>query len=188
MPRKLFRKFLPSHESIRQNRYLACLGPRLQHHNLWHLHRRSVAGGVAVGLFAGLVPGSNPVQFLVAGLLAVVFRVNLPISVAVTLYSNPFTVLPLYYAAFKLGQYALVLNDGELPSVALALEGKGFRDWLPAAWHWLTSVGYPLLVGLPLLAFLLAVIGYVLVDWAWRLHVMMEWRRRQMRRAHQAHR
>jgi uncharacterized protein (DUF2062 family) len=182
MPRKLFRKFLPSHESIRENRYVACFGPRLQHHNLWHLHRRSVAGGVAVGMFAGLVPGSNPVQFLAASLLAIGFRVNLPIAVVVTLYSNPLTILPLYYAAFKLGQLALFRGDADLPSIALALEGKGFREWIPAAFHWLAGVGYPLLVGLPLLATLLALAGYMVVDWGWRLHVMMQWRKRQVRR------
>jgi uncharacterized protein (DUF2062 family) len=55
MPRKLFRKYLPSHQSIRENRYLRFCGAALQHHNLWHLHRRSVAGGVAIGLFCGLV-------------------------------------------------------------------------------------------------------------------------------------
>jgi uncharacterized protein len=188
MPRKLFRKFLPSHESIRQNRYVACFGPWLQHHNLWHLHRRSVAGGVAAGMFAGLIPGSNPVQFLAASLLAIGFRVNLPIAVAVTLYSNPLTVVPLYFAAFKLGQLALLQGGGELPSVALALEGKGFREWIPTALDWLASVGKPLLVGLPLLAIILAIVGYIAVDWAWRLHVMMEWRKRQLRRAQQAQR
>lgn len=188
MPRKLFRKFLPSHETIRQNRYIACFGPRLQHHNLWHLHRRSVAGGVAVGLFAGLIPGSNPVQFTAGALLAVAFRVNLPISVAVTLYSNPFTIIPLYYAAFKLGELVLLRGNGELPSVALALQGKGFREWIPAAWELLASVGYPLLIGLPLLASLLAVAGHFIVDWAWRAHVRFEWHRRQQRRAQQASR
>ena len=186
MLRKLFRRFLPSHESIRRNRYVARLGPWLQHHNLWHLHRRSVAGGVAAGLFAGLIPGSNPVQFLAAALIAVGFKVNLPIAVAVTLYSNPFTIVPLYYCAFKLGQLALWQGDGELPSVALALEGKGFSEWLPAALDWLASVGKPLLVGLPLLAVLLSVAGYVVVDWAWRLHVRFEWRRRQKRREREA--
>lgn len=185
MPRKLFRKFLPTHDSIMHNRWVACLGPWLQHHNLWHLHRRSVAGGVAAGLFAGLVPGSNPVQFLAASLLAVGFRVNLPIAVAVTLYSNPLTVLPLYYAAFKLGQLALFQGEGELPFVAMALEGKGFREWLPTALEWLASVGKPLLVGLPLLAIILGVAGYFAVDWAWRIRVMVEWRRRQLRRAQQ---
>jgi uncharacterized protein len=186
MLRKFFRKVLPSHEAIKQNRYVACLGPRLQHHNLWHLNRRSVAGGVAAGLFAGLVPGSNPVQFLAAALIAVAFRVNLPIAVAVTLYSNPFTIVPLYYGAFKIGQLALLQGDGDLPSVALALDGKGFREWIPAALEWLATVGKPLLVGLPLLAIILSVAGYVLMDWTWRLHVRMEWRRRQLRRAHQA--
>src|SRR5918992_559503 len=151
MPRKLFRKFLPSHDSIKQNRYIARLGPWLQHHNLWHLHRRSVSGGVAAGLFAGLIPGSNPVQFLAASLLAIGFKVNLPIAVAVTLYSNPFTIVPLYYAAFKLGELVLWRGDGELPDIALALT--------------------------------LAAIGYLVTDRAWRYHVRMEWRRRQLRRA-----
>lgn len=186
MPRKLFRKFLPSHDSIRQNRYVACLGPWLQHHNLWHLNRRSVAGGVAVGLFAGLIPGSNPVQFSVSALMAVAFKVNLPIAVAVTLYSNPFTIVPLYYTAFKLGQLAMMQNGGELPSAAIMFEGKPWREWLPTAFEWLAGVGKPLLLGLPLLAVILAVVGYFAVDWAWRLHVRMEWRRRQLRRAQQA--
>ncbi len=56
-------------------------GEQLHHHNLWHLHRRSVAGGVAVGLFTGLIPGSNPVQFFFAALFAIVFKVNLPVAV-----------------------------------------------------------------------------------------------------------
>jgi uncharacterized protein (DUF2062 family) len=142
-----------------------------------------VAGGVAVGLFAGLIPGSNPVQFLAAALIAVAFKVNLPIAVAVTLYSNPFTIVPLYYGAFKLGELALWRGNGELPAVALALHGKGLREWIPAALDWLASVGKPLLVGLPLLAILLAAVGYFAVDAAWRLRVRVEWRRRQRRRA-----
>lgn len=186
MPRKFFRRFLPSHDSIRQNRHIAWFGPRLQHHNLWHLHRRSVAGGMAVGLFAGLVPGSNPVQFTVAAILAIVFRVNLPIAVIVTLYSNPFTIVPLYYTAFRLGQLVLMRGDGGLPPLAFGLEGKGFGEWLPAALHWLASVGKPLLIGLPLLAALLAIAGYFAVDWAWKLHVRYQWHQRQRRRARQA--
>ena len=188
MARKLFRKYLPHSDTIRQHRYVACFGPRLQHPNLWHLHRRSVAGGVAVGMFAGLIPGSNPVQFLAASLLAIAFHVNLPIAVLVTLYSNPFTIVPLYYAAFKIGQVALFRSDSDLPSLVGIFEGKGMDEWLSTAWHWITGVGYPLLVGLPLLAIFLAIAGYLLVDWGWRLHVMIEWRRRQAKRALRAHR
>lgn len=182
MPRKFFRRFLPSHESIKANRHIARLGPWLGHPNLWHLNRRSVAGAVAAGMFAGLIPGSNPVQFTAAALLAVAAHVNLPVAVLVTLYSNIFTVVPLYYAAFKLGQLALFQSEGEIPSLALGLEGKGFSEWIPAALHWIATAGKPLLIGLPLLALLLAVVGYFVVDWAWRLYVRCAWSGRGRRR------
>ena len=106
MPRKFFRKYLPSHAAISENRHIARFGSLLAHHNLWHLHRRSVAGGVAVGMFAGLIPGSNPVQFTAAALLAIGFHVNLPIAVIVTLYSNPFTIVPLYISPSSSGSWS----------------------------------------------------------------------------------
>ena len=84
MLRKFFRKFLPDAESIKHNRYIRFFGSPLQHPNLWHLNRRSVAGGVAVGLFTGLIPGSNPVQFTAAVILSMIFRVNLPVALFVT--------------------------------------------------------------------------------------------------------
>jgi uncharacterized protein (DUF2062 family) len=183
MPRKFFRRILPSHESVKENRYVAWFGPRLQHHNLWHLHRRSVAGGVAVGLFAGLIPGSNPVQFTAGVLLAIAFRVNLPISVLVTLYSNPFTIVPLYLLAWGLGQLVLMQAGSDFPQPAPGLWEKGLSEWLPAVLDWVASVGKPLLVGLPLLALTLALVGYFATDQAWRLYVRCAWQRRQRRRA-----
>lgn len=182
-PKKFFRKFLPSHDSIMQNRYIGWCGPWLQHHNLWHVHRRSVAGGVAAGLFAGLVPGSNPVQFLVAALLAIAGHVNLPIAVFVTLYSNPLTVVPIYYIAFKLGKLVMLETGNDLPPLAFDLEGKGISEWLPAALHWLSSVGKPLAIGLPMLGIILSVVGYFFVDYAWQWHVRYQWSRRRRRRA-----
>ena len=183
MARRLFRKFLPDHDTIRQNRYIARFGPWLQHHNLWHLRRRSVAGGIAAGLFAGLIPGSNPVQFTAGAALAIAFRVNLPLAVLVTIYSNPLTIVPLYFIAFKLGQFVLLQSGGGLPPLAFGLEDKGFIEWIPAAWHWLASVGKPLVIGLPLLATLLAVTGYVVTDGMWRLYVRCAWQARKRRRA-----
>ena len=181
MPRKFFRKYLPSHAAVSQNRHIARFGSLLSHHNLWHLHRRSVAGGVAAGMFAGLIPGSNPVQFTAAALLAIVFRVNLPVAVIVTLYSNPFTIVPLYYLAFKLGRLVAMDPHATMPALAFNLEGKGFRDWLPAALEWLASIGKPLLIGLPLLALLLAAISYPLVRLTWRCYTVQAWRRRKSR-------
>lgn len=182
MPRKFFRKFLPTHAAISQNRWIARFGSQLKHHNLWHLHRRSVAGGVAVGMFAGLIPGSNPVQFTAAALLAIAFRVNLPIAVFVTLYSNPFTIVPLYFLAFKLGQFVLMDGGGALPPFAFGLDSKNYGEWLPAILDWLTSIGKPLLVGLPLLALAFSAVAYIAVRWAWRLYVLCAWQRRRKSR------
>src|SRR5688572_11911603 len=161
--RKFLRRFLPHHDTIRENRYVARFGPRLQHHNLWHLRRKSVAGGVAVGLFAGLIPGSNPVQFTAGALLAIVFRVNLPISMLVTLYSNPLTIVPLYLLAYALGRLIVMERGAPVLPPFISFHDRSPAEWLPAAWDWLASLGKPLLVGLPLLAVLLALIGYLAI-------------------------
>ena len=186
MIRKL-RKYLPHHDTFRNNRHIARFGPRLQHQQLWHWNRRSVRGGVAAGMFAGLIPGSNPVQFTAAALLSVAFRVNLPVAVGVTLYSNPFTIVPLYYCAYKLGQLVTLQGNGDIPAFDFGIEGKSLTEWLPAIWHWVTEIGKPLLIGLPVLAVLLTIAGYFLTDWAWRMLVIYEWRRRCARRKSVGH-
>lgn len=182
MLRKHVKRYLPDHETIRNHRYLGRLGPRLHHPNLWSLNRRSVAGGVAAGMFAGMVPGSNPVQFIVAAVLALIFRVNLPLAVAVTLYSNPFTIVPLYYVAFKLGQFVLLQKGDGLPPVDMDLSGRSLHEWIPALIDWVATLGRPLLVGLPLLAVLLAVTGYFGMSWAWNSYVRYVWMRRRRKR------
>jgi uncharacterized protein len=181
MLRKRFRKYLPTHEKILQSRAIAWFGPSLRHPNLWHLNRRSVAGGVAVGMFAGLIPGSNPVQFFAAAVGSVLLKVNLPVAVLVTLYSNPFTIVPLYFCAYKLGQFALLRTGESVPPMDFNPEGAGAMEWMRAAIEWLLSVGKPLLLGLPLLAILLALAGYFCVDLGWRSYVAWLWRRRRKR-------
>ena len=182
MPRKFFRKYLPSREAIRNNRYIARFGALFLHPNLWHVNRRSVSGGVAAGMFAGLVPGSNPVQFTLAALLAVAFRVNLPVAVAVTLYTNPLTIGPLYVIAYWIGTL-LVPGDSAPFSHPPGFDWSNFAVWLRALFDWALSLGKPLAVGLVALAFGLAIAGYVVVQLAWRVHVILAWRRRKARRA-----
>lgn len=179
MPRKYFRKYLPSHESIRANRMIGRLGSTLHHHNLWHLHRRSVAGGAAVGLFAGLIPG--PVQMLFAAIFAVIFRVNLPVAVALTWYTNPFTIVPLYLAAYKLGVWATGEPAGGSLQEALRLEDQDFSSWMTALVDSFDVIGKPFGIGLFLLALLLSAAGYILVRAGWRLYVVAAWRRRRSR-------
>ncbi|MFO1205196.1 MAG: DUF2062 domain-containing protein [Burkholderiales bacterium] len=183
MPKKLFRKYLPSHESVTGNPFVARFGSFLTHPNLWHLNRRSVAGGVAIGLFAGLVPG--PTQIAAATLLSVILKVNLPVAVFTTLYTNPLTIVPLYIAAYQIGAW-VTSSPGEGPPAPLSLADKPWSEWLSALWEWLLSMGKPLAVGLPLFALLLAVLGYFAVRGAWRLWVVHAWHKRARIRASRA--
>jgi uncharacterized protein (DUF2062 family) len=180
MPRKFFRKYLPTHESVRQNRHIRFFGTALHHPNLWHLNRKSVASATAVGLFCGLVPG--PLQMLSAALLAILFRVNLAVSVILTWYTNPVTIVPLYYTAYKLGMFVTGGTGQILPGGDLDLLVLPIMEWIPALFHWLAAMGKPFVLGLFLLALILAVSGYLLVLAAWRVHVMLSWnKRRRMR-------
>ena len=176
MPRKLFRKYLPSHQSITGNRFVAWFGPWMKHHNLWHLHRRSVAGGVAVGLFSGLIPG--PLQILTGVVLSIIFRVNLPVAALMTLYTNPLTIVPLYYLAYRYGALVTMSNAENHAPAAFSTEGLPWNQWLPDLLDWMVAMGKPLAVGLPLLAITLAALGYLLVDNAWKIYVRLSWQRR----------
>jgi uncharacterized protein len=181
MPRKYFRKYLPSHESIRSNRYIRFFGAALHHPNLWHLNRKSVAGGVAVGLFCGLIPG--PLQMLSAALLGIFFRVNLPVAVILTWYTNPLTIVPLYYFAYKLGMFVTGSGDARLPQMDIDWLELPLAQWMPALLQWMSTLGKPFLVGLFLLALILAVSGYLLVIAGWRAHVVMSWQKRNRLRS-----
>ncbi len=179
--RKLLKNWLPDHQTLQQNRWLARLAPRLTHPRLWHLNRHSAAGGVAAGLFCGLIPG--PFQMPAAALCALVFRVNLPLAMVTTLYTNPFTLVPLYLLAYEIGSLFI-------PPEGQALTPPDFNpmawgQWMEAMGLWILSLGKPLGLGLILLASLLAPIGYGVVRLLWRLYLVRAWQRRKTRRLQQ---
>lgn len=181
MPRKYFRKYLPTHQNILDNRYIALFGPRLLHHNLWQFHRRSVAGGVASGMFCGVLPA--PFHYICTALCAVFFRVNLPAAMFTTLYRNPITVLPIYIASFYLGSL-VTRSAGAAPITAPpALSLTHPIESFQAFGLWALSLGPPLLIGTPILGAILGILGYIGVRTAWRIMVVRDWRERARNRA-----
>ena len=178
---RFIRRHLPHPDSVRAHRYFAWCGHWLQHPGLWALNRDSVAGGFAIGLAAGLVPG--PLQMLTAALLAIPLKKNLPVALVTTLYTNPLTIGPLYVLAYGYGQ--LLLGAGG-DAAAIAPFDWSWSDWLGSAeglLHWALALGKPLAVGLVALALTLAALGYVAVLLGWRVYVRLAWRARARRRA-----
>jgi uncharacterized protein (DUF2062 family) len=114
-----------------------------------------------------------------AALCALAFRVNLPLALFVTLYTNPFTIVPLYLLAYELGRLALADGNAFLPPPEPQL--SQLLDWMREFSTWMLGVGKPLGLGLVLLAALLACSGYVLVRMIWRQHLILRWQKRKGR-------
>ena len=56
MPKKMIKRLMPDHHTIKNNKHLQIFGTLLHNANLWHLNRRSVAKVFAVGLFCAFIP------------------------------------------------------------------------------------------------------------------------------------
>ena len=170
MPKNALRRYLPMPSDVRQMSALKPLGGWLRNPEIWHLHRRSVAGACFVGLFCAFVP--LPFQMLIAGVLAVLFRVNLPISIALVWVTNPVTIAPIFYFTYRLGAWLLGMEI-EVSAVELSFE------WLRSN---LSQIGYPLIFGSLVCGWVAGVTGFVIVRVAWRIIVLRRWDKRRRAR------
>jgi uncharacterized protein (DUF2062 family) len=185
MPKHLIRRFLPAPERIIHHPALRFMGKRLADPGLWHLHRRSAAGAMFWGLWTAMMP--MPLQMLLAATLAILFRVNLPLTIVLTWVSNPLTAIPLVWVAYWLGSLFL-----GIPMVSGEELRQVLNDLAIVIGHWFggretaaTQLGKyvePFLLGAMTLGFLSGVLGYVLMRLYWRWHVVSAWRKRQARR------
>ncbi len=169
---KFLRKYLPSREVLENHKWLRPFAPWLGRAQLWHFNRRSVARGVAIGLFFGLL---IPVaQIVCAAVAAIGVRANVPVAALATLVTNPFTFPPIYYGAFRIGHWILG-GDGESPAVLPAVATEA--SLVTRLTEWLSTVGPALALGLLILAAVSALVGYAGVHAGWRLAVTLRRRR-----------
>ncbi|MFP4181289.1 DUF2062 domain-containing protein [Thiohalospira sp.] len=169
MPKHFFRRLLPSHAHIRDHRHLRWLGEWLHDPNLFHLNRRSAAGGVAAGVFVAFIPTLG--QMAIAALIAIFFRVNLPLAVLFVWVSNPLTIPPMIYAALQTGSAVL-----GRPMLYAPFEPT--LEWVLAE---LERIWAPLLLGGAILGLAGAAASYLVVRGLWRLAVLQQLRRRRQR-------
>lgn len=178
--KRFLRDKLPKPTTITENKYLRFLTPWLGHPRLWHMHRRSVARGVAIGLVTGMIPG--PVQMLLAVVLAIPLRANVIVACATTLYTNPFTFIPLYILAYSIG--TLVTGEPVRNVIPPDLSVPWLEFWkvVPVLFDWMVSLGSTLLIGLAIQCVIFAIGGYVATMIVWRCIVSRMWTRRKLTR------
>ncbi|WMP18087.1 DUF2062 domain-containing protein [Thiothrix lacustris] len=171
MPRKLLRKLFPNPEKLKEHKHLQFLGDTLHLPCLWHLNRHNVAAAFAIGLFAMWIP--VPFQSVIAALLAVFFRANLPLAVVLVFITNPVTMPPMLYGAYLLG--AAIVGQ---PSTAFNFTPS--LDWLM---HGLILIWKPFLLGVSLMAVFSSITGYYSVHLLWRLHLLRRIKARRARKS-----
>lgn len=171
MFRRKIRKYLPTSEHFDRLSWAQPLKRYLGHPNIWALNRKSVAGGVAAGLFCGLIPG--PLQVPGALIWVIIARVNLPVAVAMTWYTNPLTIVPLYLLAVAYGDFLLGSAGQTKMHVVPEWDWSALGQSSSTMLDWMLSMGPSLAVGLPALALTLSVLGYVGVRLAWSLGVRL---------------
>lgn len=178
--RKYLKAKLPSPETFYNNRFLSVFAPWLSHPRLWCLHRRGVALGVAFGLITGLIPG--PLQILAAVVLAIIFRANIPAAAFATFYTNPFTFVPLYLLAYKIG--AIITGETAVMKMPpdFSWSFAAIVDMGPQLFTWFLSMGDTLLIGLAVQALFTALLGYLATMIVWRCAVSKIWLKRKRER------
>ncbi len=167
MPKRLIKKYTPDPQTIKEHKHLQIFGSLLHDPKLWHFNRKNISGAFAVGLFCAFVP--IPFQMVLAALCAIVFRVNLPVSVALVWVSNPITMPPLFYAAYKFGAWIL----GQTP--------EDFDFVLSWSWlfHQLELIWQPFLLGCFLFGIISAGVSFCVIRLLWARHIRKQWRQRR---------
>jgi uncharacterized protein (DUF2062 family) len=129
---------------------------------------RKIAGGMALGVFIGITP-TIPFHTVAALSLAALLRVSLVTAFIGIQIGNPLTIVPLYVAAYKVGQFLLYRGK---PLVFP--ETFSFKAWICVLWQG----GVTLQVGGGILALPPAIVAYFLTLW-----IVQRYHRRKMEKA-----
>jgi uncharacterized protein len=167
MPRRLLQKIIPTPQMLRERWPLRIFGDRMADPQLWTLHRRAVTYAFGAGIAICFVP--LPVHLLLTVAVALIWRLNIPVIYGTTwLFTNPFTAVPVYYLAYRVGV------------AVLGLHPQHFR--FVADWHWFTHglqpVWRPFLVGCLTCAIVGGILGWATLEVVWRYQVLSRYRTR----------
>lgn len=129
---------------------------------------RKLAGGMALGVFIGITP-TIPFHLVGALALSALLRVSPVTAVIGIQVGNPLTVVPIYLASYKVGQFLLYRGK---PLVFP--ETFSFSAWLQVLWQG----GLALQAGGIIIAIPPALVAYFLTLW-----IVQRYHRRKAQKA-----
>ena len=167
MLRRFLHRWLPDPRTIRSQTGMGFFGRLLDNRDLWQLSRRSTARAAAIGIFCSMIP--VPLQMVIATAISIQAGGNVPVAVALCWITNPLTIGPIFFGAYKTGAWILgVPAHAERFEISL--------DWLLTTF---AGIWPPLVLGCVLFGLAGAVFGFYGIHLAWRVAVIREWRSRR---------
>lgn len=165
------KKHLPTREQLKRTKSLQFLGDMIFESNLWHFNRHSVSYAVLIGSICCFLP--MPFQMIPGVLACVLIKCNVPLTIAVIWISNPITMPPMMYFAYRVGS---ALMGAPAPTEPVNLTLEWFTEQLAIVWQ-------PLLLGCIFCGVVMGVTGFALVRLYWRWKIARYKIKRQQRRA-----
>ena len=166
-----FKRYLPTRDQLRSSRSLEFLGDVIFEPNLWHFNRYSLSFAALVGGVCCFLP--IPFQMIPCALLCVLIRCNVPVAILIVWISNPLTMGPMMYFAYRVGLLILGqpgVSVPDTPSLAW------FTDQLATIWE-------PLILGCLASGFTVGITGFVAVRlyYRWRISQYLDYRKERKR-------
>ena len=181
--KKIIQRYTPSQKTLDENKFLYLFKVFLSKPDLWHLNRRSVAGGFFWGIFVSFLP--IPFQMPISAFLALAFRFNLPVALLGTWLSNPITSPIIFSFEYALGSKLLgshLLSDLNSKFTSdgwiNAIFSMGLSEWLDK----FSGIWYPMMLGGIICGLAGGLIAYIWVRIYWRLAVVRSWKTRKNNR------
>lgn len=167
MARRFLNRWLPEPGKVRNEYGLGVFGRLLDKRDLWRLNRRSTARAAAIGIFCAMIP--VPFQMVVATAAAILVGCNVPVALVMCWITNPLTMGPIFFGAYKLGAWILRVPERDVVfEISL--------DWLLTTF---AAIWPPLVLGSLVIGMCGAVFGFYFTHLVWRLAVVREWRSRR---------
>lgn len=170
--KRWLKKWLPTSDSLQRDKSTGWIARWLhQHPSLWALNRKSVSRGVAAGVLVAFIP--LPMQMLLASLLALLLRGNLPIALAATFISNPFTFVPINLLIYHTGA-AITGSNGftDTPPIhQLELHWESIALMWQEILVWFKSLGKSFVIGLVTVSLTASLLAFCLVHIIWRIYI-----------------
>jgi uncharacterized protein (DUF2062 family) len=161
--RSLFRtyRFLKHPRKLKKSPIMRWFARHFLDKRVWRPTQHTLAGGMAVGMFVTMQ--LLPIQMATAVVLAAIFRVNIPVAVALSWVSNPLTVPFLAVMEYKVGRWLLALY-ARVPSTPFP---KHLPESLADMWLALREHAPVMLIGGLVLGALVAPVSYAISYLTW---------------------